>query len=400
MLRSRILAPIFAPTLALSLTASAAAAQDLDLTPLIQSGGLAGAEAALTGDDPATAFALGGVRFLGAVERALQLRYRHNAQFDDLDIPVLRLPIPPNPEAEPFYPGLITDLFRAIDDQMTGARTALEGAEGDFGVTLDVASLWFDINENGVRDSGEGVLSVAGATVGAPLPDEAPSLVVRFDTADAAWLRAYTHLLAGVANLVIAFDPTDVITDVGGSIATMNGLRGDDDGRTLFFSSDDEFFVDMVAMVYGAVNQQPNAENTRATRAHWLAMVAENRRFWQMVAQEADNDREWIPNATQSSAMGFELPPDTGATWLAVLSDAEAVLNGELLVGHWRVSPGAGVNVAKLMENPVPVDIVTWFHGHGLVEYMERGTLVDSGSLRRFEQLVGGDAVAFAIILN
>lgn len=34
---------------------------------------------------------------------------------------------------------------------------------------------------------------------------------VRFDSADHAWLTAYTHLLSGFANFVLAYDPAPVI---------------------------------------------------------------------------------------------------------------------------------------------------------------------------------------------
>ena len=36
-----------------------------------------------------------------------------------------------------------------------------------------------------------------------------PVPVVRFDTADAAWLSAYAHLVSALAEAVLAYDPTD-----------------------------------------------------------------------------------------------------------------------------------------------------------------------------------------------
>lgn len=383
---------------ALSLIAGGASAQELTLSNMLEKTGLAGTESRLTKDDPATRFALGGVRFLRGIERSLQLRYRHGATLEGmLDLPVLRLPVAANPQPEPFYPGLIADIFRGVTDDMALAREALASVEGDFGVTVDLAAIWFDVNESGSRDPGESLFEALGVATGVDAP---PSVTVRFDTADAAWLRAYTHLLAGFGNLVLAFDPTPVVEKVFASTAQMQELRGDSSPRALFFSPQDEEIIELIAMIYGALQQQPNAEHTRAARDHWLAMVSENRAFWAAVAQESDNADEWIPNATQTAALGFDLPPETGATWMGVLGDAEAVLQGELLIAHPRVSPGAGVNLAKLMQDPVPVDIIGWVHGRALVDYMERGTLVGPQSLRRFEQMVGGDAVLFMVLLN
>ncbi len=395
---------------ALILAASPAAAQDFDVSTALAENGLAATEARLAGapqTDANTQFALGAVRFLRGIEKTLQLRHRHNATFAAFGIPVLRLPIPPNPNADPFYPALITDLFAAVAVDMEASRTALGrvAADADVALSIDIAGLWFDINQNGTKDRGEELLATVAAAL-AQRPGEAgldgapESLVIRFDTADVAWLRAYTHLISGVAELVLAFDPTEVVAEVAASVEQMNALRGNGQMDRFSFLRSEEGLVDMIAMVYGAINRVPDAARTRAARGHLLAMVAENREFWKAVALEADNEREWIPNATQRSALGFELPPETGTTWLGILGDAEAVLKGDLLVGHWRVEPGAGVNVAKLLENPVAVDLVTWIHGLGLVEHMERGPLVNPDNLRRFERMFAGDALLFMVWLN
>lgn len=389
--------------LALTFSASVAAAQDIDLTPLVSSVGLADTIVALKNDPPGAGrdFALGGVLFLHGIEKTLQQRYRHNADFGNLGLPVLRLPLPRNPDAAPFYPALVTDLFRDLGTDMQGARAVLTGVEGGFGVTLDLTRVWFDINENGARDTGEGLLSAAGAAFGRAGPaGDLNSLVVRFDTADAAWLTAYTHLLEAFTNAVLAFDPTKVIADITHSIDAMDDLRGTQPNTRHSHLRGFEGWIDTFAIAYGALNQQPDPLHTRALRENLLAMVAQNRRFWDLLALETDNDREWIPGDGQTSAMGIGLPKDAGALWMKVLDDAEALLEGRLLAPHWRVEPTAGVNVSKLLQDPAPVDIVTWVQGHGLLPYMEQGPLVDDGNLRLFEQMFRGDALLFMVWLN
>jgi hypothetical protein len=118
--------------------------------------------------------------------------------------------------------------------------------------------------------------------------------------------------------------------------------------------------IDRFAMVYGAINQQPNPLHTRAAHAHFFAMIAQNKMFWAALALETDNRDEWIPNARQTAALGFELPEKTAALWQAVLADAQAVLTGELLIEYWRIALAGGVNVQKLFLDPPVVDIVTW----------------------------------------
>ena len=72
-----------------------------DTNSLIAKNGLASALNQLSAQadrTPSDQFALGAVHFLRGIEKTLQTRWEHNAVLDDLDIPVLRLPVPPNPD--------------------------------------------------------------------------------------------------------------------------------------------------------------------------------------------------------------------------------------------------------------------------------------------------------------
>lgn len=395
--------------LALPLTLAFLATPALaDTNSLIAENGLAGAVeqlSAQTDKTPSEQFALGAVHFLRGIEKTLQVRWEHNAVLDDLDIPVLRLPIPPNPDAKPFRADLITGLFTEILTDMDASRAALASVPDGAEVSLDLnlADLWFDINMNGTRDLGEGIVEVGAFTLmGSPDLGDAdgiPPMDVRFDTADVAWLTAYTHMVSAAGEMVVAFDPTEAITNVMDANAKMIELRGDapqDFGWDMQFGG----WVDQFAMAYGALNQQPDAAHTRAAHAHLLKMIEENKAFWATLALESDNVKEWIPNARQTAALGFELAPGTGDAWQAVLADAEALLNGDLLIDYWRISPAGGVNVKKMFMDPPVVDIVTWVQGSGLLPYLERGPVITGASLRRFEELTPGNPLLFSFLFN
>ncbi len=388
-------------TLAFLLSASAASAQIL-----LPDESLSAAQtrlSALPERDANQQFALGAVGFLRGIENSLQLRWQHNMAIKDFDLPVLRLPVPPNPEAQPFSPELITLLFQNLRADMATSQAALAAVQGEVSLKIDLTTLWFDINMNNVRDDGEGVMEFAINTMMAPRQArEMPvnlSLSVRFDTADVAWLTAYTHLLSGLSELVIAFDPTEAIATVLSSNQAMMDLRGNTPPENMF---DARFggWVDQFAMVYGALNQQPIAENTRAAHRHFLAMIEQNKVFWAGVEAETDNNLEWIPNASQTAALGFALPEGAAETWQAILGDAEKLLKGELLVSYWRLAPAGGVNLQKLFENPPVVDIVDWVQGAGLLPYLERGPTVSPRNFRQFERLLLGDTLLFALLFN
>ncbi len=394
---------ILATTAAWTTTATAGSSE------MIAELGLEATQARLASQPATTAsdqLALGAVRFLRGIEKTLQTRWQHNASIDDFGLPVLRLPFSPNPDPKPFEASLIAGLFEELDRDMQASRDALSLVGDDMGAALelDLRDIWFDVNMNGNRDEGEDLM-VIGANMllpGRGLANDAGlpvSLAVRFDRADVDWLVAYTRLLSGFSELVLAFDPTEPIETVLSAHERMAAIMGDTQpGNAMNFQFGN--WVDIFAMVYGSLNKTPDVTHLAAARDHWLAMIDANRRFWTLVALETDNDREWIPNDSQDAALGFELLPGTGASWLSVLEDGEKVLNGELLVSFWRISPAGGVNVKRLFDDPPAVDIVGWVQGWGLVDYMERGPTISADNLRQFDALVSGNTGLMAFLLN
>jgi hypothetical protein len=370
----------------------------------LASDGLAPTEAYLAGladPDPTERFALGGVRFLRAIETTLQTRWRLGINADRTELPVLRLPVPANPSPDPFTPDAIEALFAALIDDLTTARAPLLTiADGD-AVDLPIAilDLWFDININGARDPGEGLTEVAGTALTGRAMRVIDNPVLRFDTADAAWLAAYTHFLSAFGELVLAFEPTAQIDRVSRASRQMDELAA---GSGFSNALDMQFGqqVDRLAMIYFALRQQPDPVHTRAAWTHMLDMIASNRVFWTRVAQETDNAGEWVPNDAQDQGLGLPGPKGTGARWLAVLDDAEALLQGTRLIPHWRLRQGAGINLKSLLENPVPVDLAEWAHGIGLLPFAEEGTRISQDNWWAFERLMRGDSMLFVVFLN
>lgn len=394
------------PILAALLAVPAPVLAQSDVSSLIAAEGLRGAEAALAArpdPSPSDRFALGGVRVLAGVEAALQLRYRTGVSGGIAEmsgLPILRLPVPPNPAPEPFEPAMIEALFAGVLTDMDAALATLGAIRDDdeVGVTVATADLWFDIDESGARGPGEGFAEVLGATLSAGFGEPFPDVTIRFDTADAAWLAAYAHLLSGVSEGVLAVAPAQAIGRVTEARDAMAALAPAPDP----FGLDAQFgqYADLIATVVFALEGQPDPMRTRALREHLLAVVAENRRFWQLVAREGDDEAEWIPNKRQASATGLPFPPETGERWLAVLADAEALLNGDLLLPHWRLGPGAGVDLRALLMDPPPLDPVGLAQGAALVPFMRAGRVVDGESVALFAALMQGDAALYAVVLN
>ncbi len=395
----RILALCLALALATSPLAAETLSQEIGRTGLAPTEARLAALSAPTNEE---LFALAGLRFLGGIEGALQLRWQTGIRQDWSELPILRLPIPENPAARPFAPADFTALLAGLDADMDGARTALaQLGDKPFAVQINLLDLWFDINANGTRDEGEDLGTVAGLTLGGgrmiSVPVAAP--VIKFDTADAAWLSAYTHFLSGFVSTAQAYDPEPAIQRVMESSAAIYALWGDtppENAMDMMFGRQ----VDRVAMVLFALSKTPDKALAADAYDHFLAMITENRRFWSLVELEPDNDMEWVPNDRQTSGLGIIMPPETGKRWQAVLADAEALLKGEVLIPHWRFGAEAGINLKKAFETPPAVDLVTWIQGEGLLPYAEKGPRMSMAAWNDFERLVSGDAMLFAIFLN
>lgn len=375
-----------------------------DLSAEIAAQGLAATEsrlAAIASPSEAERFALGGIRFLRAVETTYQTRYRTGLDDPSGMIPLIRLNQGTAPDATS-SPGDGAALFAQVATDMAAARAPLTDlATGpEFTVEIRLADIWFDVNTDGSRSPDEDVMQLLGPTLmGFAWFDRdpaAPAPVIRFDRADAAWLSAYTHLLEGLAQTILAYDPTEALSRAAAARDAMEGISPPYAEEMFVIRP----YVDALWVLLESLDQQPDAARLTAAHGHFLSMIGDNRAFWTAVEAETDDDAEWLPNARQTSALGLALPPETGATWLAVLSDGEALLQGEKLIPYWRLGDGAGVNLSRVFTDPAPIDVKDWIQGTGALPYLEKGETVSAENWSRFEAMMGGDAMLMSIWLN
>lgn len=365
---------------------------------VLRNEGLSAAETHLASQDetPETAFLLGAVRFLRAGEHVMQVRYKNYAGELPL-LPGMRNTLPEvNPDGR-FDPAFLERAMSGALVHLEGAEAALAPAvEGEFAVEVQLADIWLDINSDGARQEWEGALAIMSTLGAAPASADFEG-VVRFDTADAEWLAAYVHVIAGMAELTLSLDPTPAIervTEGRAGLEAIGGVQPD------FFSGRDDL-PDMIAATLLTLRGTPDAERTRAAHGHFLSMIAHNRAFWSEVGEERDNNREWLPNAQQSSAFGVEVSAEMAAGWQGVLMEIEQILNGERLVPYWRVGrPDVGLNIEKLLREPGDMDLILWIQGSAAVPYLEEGEVADLESWERFTRMTRGDGLMFAVWFN
>lgn len=350
--------------------------------------------------------ALGAVQFLRAIEGSFQTRWTYGMTDRSGMLPLLRLPLDDNPAAKPFAPPVVAQIFTKAEADLSRAIATFSTLPdtSPAALELNLGDIWFDVNSNATRDAGEDLAAVVGtvamgvspAEMGVA-PDPLPS--IRFDIADAAWATAYAHLLSGVAETILAYDPTEPLTRV---ITARKSMAAFGPPPPSFLTGMDRMpdEIDLIAMVLETLRQTPDAAHAAKAHGHFLQMIQQNRRFWTLVKAETDDRQEWLPNARQHSGTGMSLPPDTAAHWQAVLDDAEALLTGEKLIPYWRTGDQGGVNLEKLFLEPAPQDVAGWIQGWAALPYLQKGPLVSGESWSEFEAMLGGDAMLFAIWLN
>lgn len=352
-------------------------------------------------------FTLAGAQFLRGIELALQTRYRFGATEEIEFLPVLRLSLQSNPSPEPFSGAVIETIFADLQTQMDATRETLAPLDDaqEFTATIDLSSVWMDANNDGERQNVEHVLTLGAVAIGgraaqAALNDLPGALMIDFDLADAAWLTAYTHLLSGTSDMVLALAPGDVIDEALGSGAELDALRA---SPRPGFTGQDTRWADLIAALIWVLEQPPDADHTQSARTHLLSMVAQNRTFWQRVGDESDTGREWIPSDTQASGLGIDFPAGTGPAWLAILDDLEAMLEGELLAPHWRLgamNSSHGINIRTMLDDPRSYDLLGIIQGAGILYAVEEGSVISDANWQRFQTLVGRQAGFFPFLLN
>lgn len=382
-------------------------ADDTATSQLIAEKGLAGAAASLlaTPASPDRDMALAAVRFLSGIEAAYHARWRIGSVDSILPAPILRAKLPDNPQPDEFRADFMNSLADDLGAAMRATRNTLPKEDG--AVVLRLGDIWLDVDGNGQRSPREGLLDLTGLGLADDKGNE-----IRFDSSDAEWLRAYTHLIEASTELVLAFDPEPALAQrikLANELARQFNPTDEmltPEGKTrsgVQSTAYDSFtvnLVDMVATIEQTLQNNPDQERIATAAGHLQEMIDSNRDFWKAVAKETDDDREWIPNDTQKSALGFDLPPGAGAVWLDVLEDFEAMLKGERLIRHWRFAPGYGIDLKKWITDPQPIEPIGWVQGIEAVPYTRKGTLIAPDSWSRFERMFGSDAGLYMVLFN
>jgi hypothetical protein len=363
-------------------------------------------------EDMEAHFGLGTIQFVRAVEKLCQAQYRYGVQQPDPHIllPLLRFPIPPNPNPE----AIDYDSFRAmlqnfIVDLATSEATLAGIGERPATVVVDLMQVRLDVT--GASKPGEGirlidVIAAISGQSGRWPPEAMKALEVKFDSGDAAWLRAYTHALSALCEFLLAHDfhaSFDALaphfwarpkTPFAAELAAPAPPNMWTD-----FEPRPATLADLIAAIHLLNWPVVAPERMLAARTHLLAMITDSRLSWKLIDAETGDDREWIPNPRQKhAALGQLVSPEQMTAWFAFLDESEAILEGRRLAPHWRFAKG--VDVKAFFEKPQSFDLVLFVSGQGALPYLADGPITPPARWAQIIRAFEGNFFQFAVWFN
>lgn len=393
------------------LLAARASADPQTAAKLLVSGDLPRAERELTDavrrspSDWDARFGLGVAQFLGSVERLGRSLHRYGLDpspsagaLSLIGLPVGRLPVPPNPSPEVVSYDKFREIVQTWVNDLARVDATLAKIEGDAALELAFGLVRLDLSGDGRGDDEEALWRIFSRLSGEQLDEaEVAAFVIRFDRADAEWLRGYCNLLSGISEFFLAYDQRKQFE----TAAHLFFKRVESPHPFLKDREDWTDFLDMIAWVH--LTDWPLKEPARMKKAHahFLSVVQHSRQTWKLILAETDDDREWIPGPKQTSQLpGGDFTPDMLDAWHAFLDELESLLNGEKRVPFWRPYDGGGLNLRRFFHEPRDFSLVLSVQGSALTPFLEKGALTEPDFWRRLNERFDGRFFMFAIWVN
>lgn len=404
---------------ALSLPAVAGEAGDLAVRHLYA--GTAGQGIAeLSGRPDAEArFGKGLLQFTQAVENFGRALYRHGYALSDSARNPLLIRIPVNPRPERLdYGQLRAMLTGLVTDLDVAQRTLREaGVAGDYVIPVDVMKVAIDIDGDGRSGEGENIGAIIGPSIGInriprapgidqPREDEPPTLAVALDRADAIWLAGYSNIIAAEADFLLAHDFHPLLETLLPHFFPAAGLGMTEPPpvsgrRPGEFLGPDELtlITDLVAAIHTMNWPVVDRERLLSVQSRLKTVTALSRQNWQAILAETDNDRELLPGPKQNSVLGGPgITDEQVAAWRASLDLVDQLLDGRLLVPHWRFA--RGLDLDAWFRTATHTDAMMLWHGKDALPFLRDGPVMNDSTFAQANRAFGWQWLGYAFWFN
>lgn len=359
--------------------------------------------AANAGDQEAL-FGLGMIRFVQSVEHLSQGLYHYGlAPPGSMLLPVVRLPVPVNPNPEAITYEAFRALMQSFVDDLGAADEALSEVDGAVLLPVDLAQVRYDAEDDGVAGPDERLMAVMNVLVSGGHPDEGPStLLVHFDQADAVWLRGYTHALSGLMEFWLAYDWSDTFDTTfhlffpHGDFAFAKAVSRNQTDPMMREADPIADIINLIHLIRWPVAEP---ERMQASLEHFRQVFSLSRDNWNLILAETDDDHEWVPSPAQHAVFpNMEVTAEQVEAWGRVLDQADAVMSGRLLVPHWRFDQG--INVERFFTDPTTFDLVLLLTGPAAIPYLEDGPVMNGEDWNEMIEAFGGNFATYLFWFN
>jgi len=363
--------------------------------------------------DPASAYAAGAGEFFTALELLASGLHRHGFESpQSFMLPLMRLPVPENPNPEPLTYEQFRAILVAFRDRLEKSTATLGSvpADADIGMEIDLAHVGVDLDEDGNITPQESLAAIMAALSNnsGDAPDATP-LIFRFDRADGFWLQGYAEFLMAQADFWLAhdfrnmFDGSFHMLFPRAKLPLQDILVPPDGGMGGGILTSEWRLADFISLVHLINWPVVEPERRQAARRHLLEMIRLSREDWKSIRAETDNDREWLPGPQQKGTnrlTGLEVGEEQVQAWLATLTMAEDLLEGRTLLPHFRIT-GKGINMKRFFDEPKTFDLVLSITGPAIAPYLESGKILTSEEFNQIQRQFGGSGfLTFALWFN
>jgi len=372
--------------------------------------GLAKLAPMAAGGDTEAAFGVGVLKLSMAIQHFTQTLYRHGFDLPDgRPAGIVRPSIPQNPNPEPFDYDGVRQMLNALVGALDDARTSFDAASksGEYVVLINPLDVRIDANGDGKAEAGESLAGLMTMWSNAPTaaettPPAVPHQEIGFDRADAFWFAGYTQVIAAQADFLLAHDFSSFVNATFHRFFPKAGFPMQayaEGGQLMFDPATDTGIADLVAAIHTISWPVTDAARLAGIRDRLKAVLAYSRQDWDAILAETDDNHELLPSPRQTS-----LVPDTAITdekvvaWRETLDVADKVLDGALLVPHWRFKQG--FDLKAYFTTAKRTDLVMLLTGADALPYIKDGPVAVATDFRAVQAAFGNDWLGYAFWFN
>lgn len=377
--------------------------------------------------DSEALFAEGLLTMVDGLQEVSQKLYKYGAVVPDTGVlPLLGMMemgssgVPANPDPEPItyekFRALLQDLVTSMDEGK--ALMVAAGEAGDYVIALEPLKIRFDANGDGVAAPGERLGALLGPAFGwanAPFSDTLSSggkhkggaaekehtFKIGLDRADAFWFAGYSQVVAAQADFLLAHDFHQLVDAYFHRFFPQSGLPMQDaaNGTLLMTPSTDAAIADVVAAVHSLDFPVIDPARLAGVRQRLLSITALSRQNWDAILAETDDQNELVPSPSQTPLPGAAKVDDSMVkAWRATLDTTDQILDGKLLIPHWRFVQG--FDLKAYFETAKETDLVMILTGLGAVPFLRDGPVASAESFAAANKAFGAEWLGYVFWIN